>query len=161
MTHAVAFTSKEIAYAYSAVGKVLVHPEDRRDAVQTALLHAWEHRGDYDGQVRFTTWLYQVATNAAIDILRARGRRLGMLAALYHEAPRTAPGPHGEVEARDLARAVAAVMAGAPPEQAEALKLRHVDGLRDDAIARVQGVPVNTVKTRMRYARARMAKAAK
>jgi len=58
------------AYLYRLVGSV----EDAEDLVQETLLRAWRSRLDFEGRSKFSTWLYSIATNAALNALR-RGRR--------------------------------------------------------------------------------------
>src|SRR5919109_5217926 len=55
--------------------RVTGHPEDALDATQEALIAVTRGIHRYDGRSAFTTWLYRVATNAALDEVRRRGRR--------------------------------------------------------------------------------------
>src|SRR5205814_6463017 len=55
--------------------RVTGHPEDALDATQEALIAVTRGLHRYDGRALFTTWLYRVATNAALDELRRRKRR--------------------------------------------------------------------------------------
>ena len=55
--------------------RIVVHPEDALDATQEALIAITRGIGRFDGRSAFTTWLYRVATNAALDELRRRSRR--------------------------------------------------------------------------------------
>ena len=55
--------------------RVLGHPEDALDATQEALIAIARGINRFDGRSRFTTWMYRVATNAALDEARRRRRR--------------------------------------------------------------------------------------
>src|SRR5919197_3631201 len=55
--------------------RVTGHPEDALDATQEALIAVTRGLHRYDGRSLFTTWLYRVATNAALDEVRRRNRR--------------------------------------------------------------------------------------
>ena len=50
----------------------LVQPEDARDVVQEAFLHAYQSLHSFKGNARFFTWLYRIAVNAAISARRKR-----------------------------------------------------------------------------------------
>ena len=66
-------------------------------------------------------------------------------------------GPPGQLLQRELAHAVQAAMATLPDEQREALALRESDGLSFAEIAQMLGLPVPTVKSRVRYALLKLA----
>jgi RNA polymerase sigma-70 factor, ECF subfamily len=59
------------AYCYQMLGSV----HDAEDAVQDALLRAWRGLPGFEGRSSFRSWLYSIATNAALDIARRRSRR--------------------------------------------------------------------------------------
>jgi RNA polymerase sigma-70 factor, ECF subfamily len=59
------------AYCYRMLGSV----EDADDAVQNALLRAWRGLAGFEGRSSVRSWLYSIATNAALDIARGRSRR--------------------------------------------------------------------------------------
>src|SRR5882724_11694883 len=55
--------------------RILGHPEDALDATQEALIAIARGINRFDGRSQFTTWMYRVATNAALDEARRRRRR--------------------------------------------------------------------------------------
>ena len=55
--------------------RILGNPDDALDATQEALISIATKIGTFDGRARFTTWCYRIATNAALDEARRRGRR--------------------------------------------------------------------------------------
>ncbi|HEX8007054.1 MAG TPA: sigma-70 family RNA polymerase sigma factor [Trebonia sp.] len=59
------------AYCYRMLGSVA----DAEDAVQNALLRAWRGLAGFEGRSSVRSWLYSIATNAALDILKHRSRR--------------------------------------------------------------------------------------
>jgi RNA polymerase sigma-70 factor (ECF subfamily) len=50
--------------------------EEAEDAVQETLLRAWRNRGSFDGSSLFRAWLYRIATNVCLDVLRKNSRRV-------------------------------------------------------------------------------------
>jgi RNA polymerase sigma-70 factor (ECF subfamily) len=50
--------------------------EDAEDMVQETMLRAWRHRANFQGRSNFGTWLYQIATNACLNVLRRTPRRV-------------------------------------------------------------------------------------
>jgi len=123
--------------------RIVAHPEDALDATQEALIAIARGIGRFDGRSAFTTWLYRVATNAALDELRRRSRR-----PVPWDAPLDLASPSGEgaVDARlDVDRALAEV----PEEFRAAVVLRDLADLDYPEIAAVLGVPLGTVKSRI------------
>jgi RNA polymerase sigma-70 factor, ECF subfamily len=107
-------------------------------------------------------WLLQVARNRAIDRLRARGRRQRMVERLgtaIPDAMRAAPPPDPNEAALPgwhVHRAVHSALAALPVEQRETVHLAYFEGNTHSEIAERLGVPVGTVKTRLRLAYGRL-----
>jgi RNA polymerase sigma-70 factor (ECF subfamily) len=123
--------------------RIVTHPEDALDATQEALIGLARGIASFDGRAAFTTWLYRIATNAALDELRRRSRR-----PIPHDAPAhmSTPSREGAVDARlDVDRALAEV----PTEFRTAVVLRDLADLDYREIAAVLEVPVGTVKSRI------------
>src|SRR6266536_5525970 len=56
--------------------RMLGSPEDAEDVVQETFLRAWRRRETFRGQATVRAWLYGIATNASLDLLERRSRRL-------------------------------------------------------------------------------------
>jgi RNA polymerase sigma-70 factor, ECF subfamily len=70
-------------HCYRMLGSV----EDSEDLVQETFLRAWRRRSSYEGRSTFRAWLYKIATNACLDFLKGRPRRV----LPYDVAPAAAP----------------------------------------------------------------------
>jgi RNA polymerase sigma-70 factor (ECF subfamily) len=78
--------SRELsAYAYRMVGGY----QDAEDALQETRLKAWQHLGSYEPTATFRAWVYRIATNTCLDMLRHRQRRM----LPQDVGPPVAPGP--------------------------------------------------------------------
>jgi RNA polymerase sigma-70 factor (ECF subfamily) len=97
----------------------------------------------YDPERSFDTWLFAIAHNAAIDLLRRRaGEELGEYAA-------NTPDALDALIAGERAAGLAAAIEKLPAVYREALTLRFEDGMKLEEIAAVAGVPLSTVKSRV------------
>src|SRR5258708_18770956 len=67
--------ARHLDQIHAVCRRVLGHPEDALDATQEALIAIARGIARFDGRSRFTTWMYRVATNAALDEGRRRSRR--------------------------------------------------------------------------------------
>ena len=138
----------------------MLGPDDAEDAVQDAFLSAWRSIGSFDG-TSFRAWLFRIATNRALDVIRARKRRNELpLEPADEEGERTwaepaSPGPTldelaGGAEAR---AAVEVALQHIPAEQRAALLLRDVEGFDYEEIGRITGAEPGTVRSRIFRAR--------
>jgi RNA polymerase sigma-70 factor, ECF subfamily len=124
--------------------RVIGHPEDALDATQEAMISIARGIGRFDGRSAFTTWLYRVATNAALDELRRSRRRPEPLDAI--DVGRAAP----ESVDVDVAHRVDvdAALRTLPAGFRVAVVLRDLCDLDYAQIAEVLGVPPGTVRAR-------------
>ena len=135
-----AFTRTAEEYAarlYAVAYRLLGNRADAEDAVQRALLKAFEARESYVSRWAVSTWLYRVLTNVCIYELRRRRRTPP------EELPRGRTG--AAVERLDLARALDTV----PREARVLLALHYVNGLGYRELATIRGISVNTVKSQL------------
>ena len=152
--------ARHVDRVHAICRRVTGHPEDALDATQEALIAVTRGLRRYDGRSRFTTWLYRVATNAALDELRRRKRRHEQVELSDDRPARAAAagaGP-GSVESVVAARLdVDTALAGLSPEFRAAVVLRDLCDLDYAEIAEVLDVPVGTVRSRIARGRAAIA----
>ena len=141
--------------------RITGHPEDALDATQEALIAVTRGLHRYDGRALFTTWLYRVATNAALDELRRRKRRPEP--AELDEERFAGGAAGGAVRAAPVESVVAArldvdaALAALSPEFRAAVVLRDLCDLDYAEIAEILDVPMGTVRSRIARGRAAIA----
>jgi len=134
--------------------RVLGPSEDALDATQEAMMAIARGIGRFDGRSAFTTWLYRVATNAALDEGRRRSRRPQPVETLPEPRDMSESPIDTQVGARID---VDAALARLPEDFRVAVVLRDLCDLDYAEIARVLDVPPGTVRSRIARGRAALA----
>jgi RNA polymerase sigma-70 factor, ECF subfamily len=132
---------------------------DADDAAQEAMIGIVRGLGTFDGRSAFTTWAYRIATNAALDELRRRGRRPVLHAGTEDHPSSDVADPTAERQVDAVAdrASLDAALAELADDFRAAVVLRDVADLDYAEIAEVLGVPVGTVKSRIARGRAQLA----
>ncbi len=144
-----------------------VRDADRaEDLLQEVFLRVIQNASDFQGQAKFTTWLYTIARNLCVDHARKMShRRHASLdaapagrdsGAMHERIARSDPPPDRQAVAPALRDRIAHAVEALPEEQREVFLMRQLQGLSFADIAAVVGVSENTIKSRMRYALERL-----
>jgi RNA polymerase sigma-70 factor (ECF subfamily) len=166
------------AFAYRMLGSAF----EAEDAVQETLIRAWRGYGRFEGRSTLRSWLYRIATNVCLDMLKARERRarptdLGPagtadtpLGDALPEERWIEPIPDGRVlpesadpaemaESRETIRlAFVAALQHLPPRQRAVLILREVLRWKADEVAELLGTTVASVNSALQRARSGLAR---
>jgi RNA polymerase sigma factor (sigma-70 family) len=142
--------------AYGIARRITRDDTLAEDVVPDAFLGAWRSADRYvPGRGSVKTWLLAIVHHRAIDIVRRR-RPVSELPEELEGArtpePLTVPDLWGEVAGRLDADAVRTAVATLPDQQREAVELAYFGGLTQTEIAERTGVPLGTVKSRVRLA---------
>ncbi len=148
---------------YNLALRMLGNEQDALDASQEAFFRAWKNLASFRGDSRFSVWLYRLAGNVCLDMLRRAGRRSesSLTAEDGEELPlpdrSRAADPHGMLEQKELRAAVRAGLDALEPEFRQVLVLREIGGLSYEEIGQATGLEAGTVKSRIFRARRKLA----
>lgn len=136
--------------AYSAVGSA----QEADDVAQEVFVKVWQNLDRYVHGASFSSWLYRITVNTAIDRLRRRKPTLA-LDDLIGEATSNPSNERPEqlVLQRDTTERVRHAIAALPPTARITLILREYEQLSYKEIAEVLQIPIGTVMSRLNYAR--------
>jgi RNA polymerase sigma-70 factor (ECF subfamily) len=150
--------------------RMLASFDEAEDAVQETMLRAWKGRSGFDGSGQFRAWLYRIATNVCLDILRSR--RSASRASSFAEIPWIQPYPDrlldevlpapdeqpDEVAIRreTISLAFLASLQALPPRQRAALIARDVLGWPAADTAQMLGISVAATNSALQRARTTM-----
>jgi RNA polymerase sigma-70 factor (TIGR02960 family) len=163
-------------HCYRMLGSV----QDAEDALQETLLAAWLGLDGFEGRSSVRTWLYRIATNRCLNLLRSAGRRPVTAAPLPITPPEPtrlaevlwlqpypdvlleglsdqAPGPEARYESREaISLAFVTAVQLLPPSQRAVLLLRDVLGYRASEAAELLGITEDAITGALKRARATM-----
>ena len=142
---------------YTLCRRMCRSEDDALEAAQDAFLAVWRGIGSFRADAAFSTWLYRLATNACLDLLR-REKRHGDAVSLDDEgAPAEpvdrAPLPEEALERAETQRMVREALLALPDDYREILLLRETEQLSYTEIAEITGLELGTVKSRISRAR--------
>jgi RNA polymerase sigma-70 factor, ECF subfamily len=140
--------------AYSLAYRIVGNPAAAEEVTQEAFISVWRSGARFDasrGSVR--SWLLSVVRNRAIDFLRSKAGKAPKLDFDDESALEQRPAAE-RTEEEALRRETAVEVRGAignlPGEQAKVIELAYFGGFSHSEIARILGLPMGTVKGRMR-----------
>lgn len=139
------------------LNRMLRNVEEARELSQEVFLRIYRALDRFDPKYRFSTWLFRVAQNAAID--RIRRRRLTMVSMHRPESeasgggawefPSNERGPYGDLRNRERGQAIRRAIESLRPEYRDLIELRHYAELSYDEIAELKEMPLGTVKNKL------------
>ena len=131
---------------YNACLRITRDADLAADAVQDALLKAWNRRDDFRGEAALDSWIHRIALNAAIDLTRRRKTRAedefdddG-----FEAAPSASP--ESEYVQEALGKDLAVAMQRLSAMERQVFLLKHIEGWRLDEIAESLQTTINGVK---------------
>lgn len=147
---------------FNFIYKYLRDMQSAEEGFQEVFLRVVRSKLEYKPSAKFTTWLYTLARNYCIDQIRKSKFRNHISLDQHshnnegqsHFADKLLEVPenvHSLSSAKELSEKVFDILSQVNPEQKEVFILRHYQHLSFDEIAKLTKVPVNTVKSRMRY----------
>lgn len=123
------------------------------DLVCDAMTAVWKNARTYRGEAQVSTWIFGIAHRLAQAAIRRRRPTVPLEEAA---GVATNTGPDEVAERADIASRVRASVAALPPEHRAVVTLTFFHGFSYSEIAKILNIPVNTVKTRMFYARQKL-----
>jgi RNA polymerase sigma-70 factor (ECF subfamily) len=150
---------------FSLILRMVRDRELAEDLAQETFIKALNAIGSYRPEFKFSSWIFKIANNAAIDHLRRRELDTLSIDGAPHatsaddiEATALQVGdksetPLAELEARELGSAIERAIGRLRPEYRSCIMLRHVEGMAYEEIAQLLDLPLGTVKTYIHRAR--------
>lgn len=138
---------------YNAAYRLLGNTDDARDITQTVFMKVFEQLNDYDSRYRFFSWIYRIAVNESLNMLRKTSREQPISGV---ETIAADTNPERETDQSVLSDRVQASLMQMDAGDRAVLVLRHFLDCSYRDISGVLGIPEKTVKSRLYSARQRL-----
>ena len=150
---------------FSLIYRMVRNREQAEDLSQETFVKALNAIESYRPEYKFSSWIFKIANNAAIDHLRRRdldtlsldgspnATTADEIEATALQVGDRAQGPLAELESRELGSAIEEAIGRLRPEYRSCILLRHVEGMAYEEIAQLLDLPLGTVKTYIHRAR--------
>ena len=144
-----------------SVAQAVVHnQDDALELAQETFVRAYENLPKFESRSSFSTWLYRIAANLAIDFRRREGRHTVLRGddAEYelNRLPSNTGDAFNQAARGELSKRINDALKELTPEHRAVILLREVEGLSYDEISDVLQCPRGTVMSRLHYARDRL-----
>ena len=140
---------------YNAAYRVLGREEDASDITQAVFLKVAERLDQYDARYKFFSWIYRIAVNESLNLLRENGREAPL------ENEEDIPGveaqqPEARVSDAQVSERIQKALMSMRVSDRMVLTLRHFGDCSYEEMAEIMGLDVKTVKSRLYEARQRL-----
>ena len=149
-----AYAARLFRYLFSMLSDANAAEELANDV----MVAAWKGAAQFRGQSKPSTWLFGIAHHKALNELRRRQPQVVDIEEAS-EVASSAEGPDTAVRRHSLEQTVRGALQTLSPEHREVMELTFYQGLSYQEIAEIMQCPVNTVKTRMFYAKKKLQEA--
>ena len=147
--------------------RMIGQPADAEDLAQEAFLRAYLSLASYDPSYRFSTWLFRIATNLAINQIKAASKIVSLEEMRNRREQRGEPPPELvdpctdsrpdlAIERAEVVWLIQECLQNLPADYRAVVALRHIAQLSYNEISDSIGLPLNTVRTRLHRGRERL-----
>ena len=136
---------------YWHIRRMVVAHDDAQDVLQETMINVYKYRGTYSNEYPLSSWIYKIATNECLKMLKSRtGGSVSIddLGDALKETVRDEAGPDADETLVLLQEAIALL----PAKQKMVFNLRYYDDKSYEEIHQIVGDSVNTLKTNYHYA---------
>ncbi len=140
---------------YNAALWIVRKPEDASDVTQIVFLRVAERLDEYDPKYRFFSWIYRIAVNESLNLLRRSGREDELDEEADFAASESA-NPESQLAEMQQSRRIRTALMSMAANDRMVLMLRHFSEFSYEEIARILDLPEKTVKSRLFEARQRL-----
>ena len=146
---------KHQQYAFTLAFRIVCNEDDARDVVQDSFVKMWKNIKLYNSKNKFTTWMYSIVTNTAIDMLRSIRKKELLNIDDYNERLTQVPtdNPDTKLNNKELGQMIKSISDTLPEKQRLVFVLRDLQGMSSDEAGEVLKLSATSIKSNLYFAR--------
>ncbi len=138
--------------AYNLAFRIVCDEDDTKDIVQDSFIKIWKNMKRYNPKVKFSTWIYTIVTNTAIDFLRSTKKRV-MTRIDNMEESLTGNNMESELDNRELGDLIKMASNGLTTKQRLVFILRDLQGLKSEEVSEILKLSATSIKSNLYHTR--------
>jgi RNA polymerase sigma-70 factor (ECF subfamily) len=142
-------------YAFNLAFRIILNEDDAKDIVQESFIKIWKNLNIYDLKVKFTTWMYKIVTNTAIDRIR-KMKKVGIVSLenLQEKVDDIIySNPEASLTNKQLVQMISFLGDKLPEKQRLVFLLRDMQGLESAEVEHILELSETSVKSNLYHAR--------
>ena len=143
-------------FVYNVVYRITGNPDDAKDVSQEAFIMAFKNFGSYNETWAFSTWLYRIAINTAVDHLRKRKNEISYEDYINEGKESYSVSVEEKVISNESLKYILKAVNTLDEDFKVVIVLKDIEGLDYKEISDIIGCPVGTVKSRLSRARGKL-----
>lgn len=142
-------------YAFRLAFRILCNEDDAKDTVQESFIKIWKNISKYDIKMKFTSWMYKIVTNSALDRLRSSKRTVvyGLEQVSDLALSLTNAEFNNQLDNIEAASLIALLAEGLSEKQRLVFVMRDLEGMPSDEVEEILGMNETSVKSNLYHAR--------
>ncbi|MFH1594026.1 MAG: sigma-70 family RNA polymerase sigma factor [Candidatus Omnitrophota bacterium] len=142
-------------FVYNIVYRITNNEQDADEVTQDVFLKIYNKLGSFRFQSSFKTWIYRIAVNTAINAYRKRSREKEYTVEYNEDLEVTSDRntPREETDKRSHEALLKTMLDMLNGDQRACVILKDIEGLKYEEIAKILGININTVRSRLKRAR--------
>jgi len=141
-------------HAFNLAFRIICDEDDARDVVQDSFIKIWKNMKRYNPKIKFSTWMYTIITNTAIDQLRSsKKRKILDIDNLEGKLQSTSDGPEKQLDNKELMQLISTATETLSEKQKLVYVLRELQGLSSEEAGEILNLTASSIKSNLYFAR--------
>jgi RNA polymerase sigma-70 factor (ECF subfamily) len=142
-------------YAFSLAFRILCDEEEAKDTVQDSFVKIWRKINSFNDQYKFTTWMYKIVTNTALDKLRSANKNVHISLNNASKQLDLLNNTNAEMQTgnKEIGQVINLISEGLPEKQRLVFVLRDIQGFASTEVQEILDLPEDSIKSNLYHAR--------